>query len=148
MFPCDHHCRKETISCYDFFFLYSLSLTITRILGEFIARRLKLIISARLSKYKRNYGIFVQVPTDIMIYRAKWGGDFTAWVVHLCGFKGIRMQGELTVNTVALWSLVLITLRRRRRYGLCLCFMVKYTATHVLCVYFNDIHPHQRFISL
>lgn len=54
MFPCDHHCRKETISCYVFFFS-SLSLTITGILGEFIARRLKLIISARHSKYKRNY---------------------------------------------------------------------------------------------
>lgn len=24
MFPCDHHCRKETISCYDFFFFFFL----------------------------------------------------------------------------------------------------------------------------
>lgn len=40
-----------------FFFLYSLSLTITGILGEFIAEQLKLIISARHSKYKRNDGI-------------------------------------------------------------------------------------------
>lgn len=58
MFPCDHCCRKATISCYVFLFFplfYSLSLTITGILGEFIAGRLKLIISARHSKYKRNY---------------------------------------------------------------------------------------------
>lgn len=38
-----------------FFFPYSLCLTITRILGEFIASGLKLIISARQPKYKRNY---------------------------------------------------------------------------------------------
>lgn len=47
--------EKKLFLVMFFFFFHSLSLTITRILGEFIASGLKLIISARHPKYKRNY---------------------------------------------------------------------------------------------
>lgn len=73
-----------------FFSFYSLSLTITRILGEFIASGLKLIISARHPKYKRNYVmVFCPGPNRCNdLQRKIWGGDFIARLVHLCGFRG------------------------------------------------------------
>lgn len=80
--------EKGTICCYDSCFaLYSLSLTITRILGGFIASGLKLIISARHPKYKRNY-VVVFCPGPHRYNDLQREQDFMALVVHLWGLRG------------------------------------------------------------
>lgn len=121
------------------FFFYSLSLTITRILGEFIASGLKLIISARHPKYKRNYVmVFCPGPNRYNdLQRKIWGGDFM--LVHLCGLRGIRMQGKLTVNTVAQWAWYWL-----HRGGMLTFYMVYGQMHRTSCAlyYCNDRHSH------
>lgn len=108
MFPCDRRRRKrETISPYDSFPFCSLSLTITRILGEFIASGLKLIISARHPKYKRNYMmVFCPGPNryNYLQRRKKKITGRRLWACWFVRIKGMRMRGEPAVNTVAQWA--------------------------------------------
>lgn len=137
MFPCDRRCRKRRlfpvmIRFFCFFFC-SLSLTITRILGEFIASEAKTHYFCQTKEII--WWFFVQVPTDVIIYKKNgwkknlWRRPEACWLVWIKGDKEVR-------RTLAWYSSAAgcYWLRRGEPYSPFISFEVKVNARHVLSV--------------